>query len=122
MKFLLDANFLMIPGKFKVDVFSELMRFGKPELYTLDLVVQELEKKAAGKGKDARHAKLALTLVERKYIGILPAKGKADQEIERIAAEQNMIVCTQDRELIKKLKAEEVPVISLRQKKRLELV
>ena len=47
MKFLLDTNFLMIPGKFKVDVFSELEKFGKPELYTVSAVVRELEKKGS---------------------------------------------------------------------------
>ena len=122
MKFLLDTNFLMVPGKFKVDVFSELTRFGKPELYTLSLVVKELKKAASGKGKDARYAKLGLTLVEKKGLEILPSEGNTDQEIERTAAEQNMVVCTQDRELIRKLKAEEIPVVSLRQKKKLEMV
>jgi len=123
MKFLLDANFLLIPAKFKVDIFFELTRFGKPELCTLDLVVGELKKTASGKGADARHAKLALTLIEKKNVRILKTKHRnTDQEIERIAAEHNMVVCTLDRQLIKKLKAEEIPVVSLRKKKRLELV
>jgi rRNA-processing protein FCF1 len=30
MRFLLDANFLLIPGRFRVDIFRELEQFGKP--------------------------------------------------------------------------------------------
>jgi rRNA-processing protein FCF1 len=54
MKFLLDANFLMIPGKFRVDVFKELEKFGKPDLYTLDLVVKELSKQSSGSPLSSR--------------------------------------------------------------------
>lgn len=123
MKFLLDTNFLLIPGQFKVDVFSELTRFGVPELYTLDLVIKELKRLAEGRGKAGRNAKLALTLVEEKDIKVLPTKDThADREMERIAAEQNFIVCTVDKGLINRLIAEEIPVVRLRQKRNLELV
>ena len=117
MKFLLDANFLMIPGKFKVDVFSELERFGRPELYTLDLVVKELEK---------MHANLALIFIKKKKIKILKTKSKnvknTDKEIIRIAKEKGVVVCTQDKKLILKLKKENVAIVSLRQRKYLERV
>ena len=120
MKILLDTNFLMIPGKFKVDVFSELHKFGRTEIFTLSLVVEELEHISKGKGKDAGNAKLALGLIKKKGIKILKAGGETDSEIERIAAEEDFIVCTQDKELIKKLKMENVQIIHLRQKKYLE--
>ena len=123
MKFLLDANFLLTSIKFKVDIFSELMKFGKPELYTLDLILKELKKVSEGKGKDAKNAKLALTILERKNVKTLKTKNKsADQEIERIAAEQNLTVCTQDRALIEKLRAEELDIVIIRQKKYLEKI
>jgi rRNA-processing protein FCF1 len=118
MKFLLDANFLMIPGKFKVDIFTELERFGKPELYTLDSVVKELEKLTSSKGKDARYAKLALTLIKEKKIKILPTKNQdTDREIERVASEQGLAVCTQDIKLKNSLLEKKATVITLRQKK-----
>ncbi len=118
MKFLLDTNFLLIPGKFKVDVFRELEAFGRPELFTLDLVVSELGRLASGAGRDASHARLALDLLEKKSVQVLEARGKdADMELERIASEQDFAVCTQDRALQKRLRKEDVTVIFLRQKK-----
>ena len=116
MKFLLDTNFLLIPGKLKVDVFSELQRFGKPELFTLDLVVRELRELSSGPGRDSSHARLALDLLGRKHVKILESAGDGtDPEIERIASEDGFAVCTQDRELQKKLKKRKIPVIFLRQ-------
>ena len=117
MKFLLDANFLMIPGKFRVDIFTELERFGKPELYTLDSVIKELEKLSASRGKDARYAKLGLTILKEKKIQPLPSGKDTDSEIERVASEQGFAVCTQDKALKAKLLSRKVPVITLRQKK-----
>lgn len=122
MKFLLDANFLLIPGQFKVDIFRELEKFGKPELYTLDSVILELENLAATKKKDCMAARLALELAKGKNMIALKAENEnTDKEIERAAVENNFVVCTQDRELIKKLKKGKIKVIALRQKKYLIL-
>ena len=122
MKILLDTNFLLIPGKYKVDVFRELQNFGKPEFHTLSLVVSELEKLSKGKGKDAGNAKLGLQLLKKNRVKIIPASGNTDSEIERIAAEEDYIVCTQDKELIERLRREGVQIINLRQKRTLEYV
>jgi len=123
MKFLLDTNFLLAVGQFKLDVFSELQNFGKPELYTLDLVVRELKKISGAGGKDSRHAKFALMLVEKKNVKILKTENEnTDQEIERIASEESLTVCTQDRTLIRRLQAEDIDVIIIRQKKYLKKV
>lgn len=120
MRFLLDTNFLLIPGKFKVDVFRELEDFGNPELFTIDLVVGELRALASGKGSDSSHARLALDLIKTKSLGILESTGKdTDSEIERIASEGGLSVCTQDRGLQKRLRKEGITVIFLRQKRML---
>jgi rRNA-processing protein FCF1 len=121
MKFLLDTNFLMIPGKFKIDVFSGLTAFGKPELMTLDLVVKELKGiRDSNKGKDSLYAKVGLLILKRKKIKIKRSHYKdADNEIVRMAKKdkENIAVCTQDEELVKRLKKEKVLVIGLRQEK-----
>lgn len=118
MRVLLDSNFLMIPGKFKVDVFRELENFGRPELFTIDLVISELRGLASGKGRDALHARLALALVDKKGVRILKSGGKdADAELEKLASGRDFMVCTQDRALQERLKKEGVAVIFLRQKK-----
>ena len=116
-KFLLDANFLTIPGKFKVDVFSQLEEFGKPELFVLDIVIGELEKLRQKGGSDAIFARMGLDFIEDKGIKILLAKCRnADEEMLNLAG-KGYIVCTQDAGLIKKLKAKKKPAITLRQKR-----
>lgn len=120
MRFLLDTNFLLIPGRFRIDVFSELENFGKPELFTIDLVVSELRKLSAGRGRDSANARLGLELLEKKGVQVLSTSGtNTDHEIGKIASEQDMAVCTQDRELQKMLKEDDVTVIFLRQKRTL---
>jgi rRNA-processing protein FCF1 len=116
MRFLLDTNFLLIPGKFRVDIFRELQGLGKPELFTLDLVVAELDRLASGRGRDSRHARLGLELIKNKGVLVLAARGTdTDQEIERIASERDLAVCTQDRALQGRLRRGGIPVIHLRQ-------
>ena len=121
MKFLLDTNFLMIPGKFKHDIFVSLSKFGYPEFYTIDLVRQELMLLAQKGGMDGAHAKLALELIKMNNVSVLPSiTKKADSEILRVA--KGYTVCTNDKELIKKLKKKEVPVVILKQRKILEML
>jgi len=120
MKFLLDANFLMIPGKFRVDVFQELEKFGKPELFTIDLVVKELSRLSKAKGKDAFSAKLGLFFIQQKDIGILESQEKkADAELARLSGEY--VVCTQDKALTAKIRRKGGRVAFLRQGKYLEI-
>ncbi|RLI96198.1 MAG: DNA-binding protein [Candidatus Aenigmatarchaeota archaeon] len=124
VRFLLDTNFLMIPGKFKVDVFEQLRGFGKYSLYTLDLVLRELERLALGSGKDSGHARVALQMLRKNGVAVLPTdrEGHTDMAIRRIAAKRHYTVCTQDRELIKKLRKDRVPVITMRQGRYLKKV
>ena len=121
MKFLLDTNFLMIPGKFKVDVFEELKRFGKPEVFTLECVINELKRLSSGKGKNAIHAKVALQLLEKNKVKILSSKENTDSEILKIAEKNDFVVCTQDRALRKRLVSKGIKVVFLRQKKYLDI-
>ena len=120
MKFLLDANFLMIPGKFKADIFQELERFGKPELFTLDLVVKELSKVSKVKGGNAFSAKLGLSFIQQRDIGILESQeAKADAELLRLS--KDYVICTQDRALTEKILRKGFRVVFLRQGKYLEM-
>lgn len=109
MKFLLDTNFLVLPAQFGVDVFELLKEFGKPELFTLNLCLDELKK--------TPFERLAKQLIKEKGVRIEDTREgtPADFELCRIAKEKKMAVCTQDRELITRLKLDKVPVITLRQ-------
>ena len=123
VRFLLDANFLTIPGRFKVDIFEQLENFGKDQLYTLDLVVKELERLAMGPGSSSRHAKLAMYLLRKQGVKILQTDDgmePTDSALIRFAKKGYYTVCTQDRELKRQLKGEGIHVISLRQGRYLE--
>lgn len=119
-KVILDTNFLLIPGQFKVDVFSELDRVCQfaYTLFIIDKTIQELEailQKQHGKHKEA--AKLALTLIKAKNINTLPsASDNVDDAIVMIA-DNHTLVATQDAILKQRLKNKAGGIITLRQKK-----
>ncbi len=120
MRALLDTNFLMIPGEFKVDIFSELLSLGYIEVFTLDLVVRELEKFSTRGGKVSRCARLALELVRNCDVTVLKTKGdvaQVDNEIFRLAREKGYVICTQDKDLIKRINEAGMRLITLRQGK-----
>ncbi len=118
MKFLLDTSFLISALRFKVDILSELMKFGKPELYTLRSVVSELAKISSSSGKSGKNALLALSFVNKKVKIIEDVnRTNTDESIINIAKDKEFIVCTQDSELKKKLKRIGVSIITIRQKK-----
>ena len=62
MKVLVDTNFFLAV-KHGIDIYRELE---KP--FTLSACMQELEKIAAGSGKDAAHARLALAIANGKNL------------------------------------------------------
>jgi rRNA-processing protein FCF1 len=119
MKFLLDTNFLMVPGQFRADIYSQLRLNGRAELYAVDLSVQELEKIAGGRGRNGANARLALKLMKKEGVKIVKS-GKitdADEAIRRIARREGMVVCTADKRLKFELERRDIRVVSLRQKK-----
>lgn len=117
MKFLLDANFLMIPWMFKLDIFDLLKDFEKPEFYTLNLIIAELEKLSSGRGKKSIYAKMALHSLEKELVKIiLVRKGNTDRAILNIA-QRGFVVCTQDRKLIKRLKRKKCRIVTMKQKR-----
>lgn len=120
-KIILDTNFLLIPGQYKVDIFSEMRRICpfQYELFVVDKTCQELEhlaKNAKGKDKDA--AKIGLLLIKKYNIHIIVTDGKnyADDAIAALADEY--IVATQDKGLKSRVKRK----IIMRQKTHLELM
>lgn len=120
MRALLDTNFLMIPGEFKVDIFSELLSLGYIETFTIDLVVKELEKFSTRGGKVSKCARLAIELVRNCGVTVLKTSGdvsQVDSEIFRLARDRGYVICTQDKELIKRINDAGMRLITLRQGK-----
>ena len=124
-KIVLDTNFLLIPGQFKVDIFSELQRIChfNYELCIYEGSMDELKNiTKAGSGRDKSAAKLALQLIRAKNIKII----KSDEKYIDLAildnAGRDSIIATQDIQLKKKLLEKGSSVVILRQKKYLRLV
>lgn len=135
---IIDTNMLLVPGQFKVDIFSELERvMDEPyEIGILEQSVDELKKIAAtGSGEDKRAAKLAFMLVEHqklrdfaaatgtkcKALKIIPGSSEyADDAILSIA-EDDVLVATNDGGLKRRLLERGVRVIFLKQQQYLAL-
>ncbi len=126
-KVVLDTNFLLIPGEFGVDIFSELKRILDVRFRFLvpTVVIQELsllERKT--KGRDLQAIRMAKGMIERLETVDIGTFGKAptDKLIYSYATSNpNVIVCTNDKKLKKKLRRAGVPVVYMRSKRILEL-
>ena len=80
---LLDANFLLIPYQFNVDIFEEirLLMDEEYELVTLDVVVDELDKlQETESGRDKKAASIGKQLLGAKQVRVLKT-------------EKNLILC-----------------------------
>lgn len=122
VRVLLDTNFLMIPGTLNVDIIKEVARVCdfKYQLCVLEASIEELNKLAIGATKEAKQAKLALTLIKHAKFKHIAGEGYVDDLIVEVAKEGNLIVATQDRELKKRLKG--TPLLVLRGKRYLSLI
>lgn len=125
-KIILDTNFLLIPYQFKLDIFSEIDRICifKYKIYILDRTIEELkniiEKQ---KGKDKEAAKFGLKIAIFKKLNIIKTKEEKDVDnlILDMANKEEHIIATQDMRLKKQLKSKIIPLIVMRQQKRLVL-
>jgi rRNA-processing protein FCF1 len=113
---LLDTNFLMIPGKFKVDVFSELSRLGY-EPVVLSCVMSEVNKIASGGGRAGEQARVARAVLDVRKPKMVAARGPADAALIKHAIAHNCAIATNDAALIAHAKKKGVAVLRLRQKK-----
>jgi hypothetical protein len=124
---ILDTNFLLIPGQFKVDIFTEIERI-LSEPYELCIIDQSLKElnglAAAGKEKDKFAAKLALVLAIQKNLKTLHSSGskKSVDDIIVDKADENTYVATQDKALRERLAEKKAKIIGLRQQKYLALM
>src|SRR3989344_2401883 len=105
-KLVIDTNFLMIPYRFRVDIFSEFNRICSfnYRLFVIEKTIDELrgiiQKQS---GKDRKAAEFALKLIRLKNIGAIASKEKdVDSSIFEIAG-KDIVVATQDGLLRKRL-------------------
>jgi len=103
----LDANALMMPFQFRVNLDKELNRlFGEVPILVPSSVLSELSAIAD------KHAKPALQLA-RKY-QIVETELRGDDAVLDVAVKRGAAVVTNDRELIWRVRDARLPVVRLR--------
>jgi len=124
-RIIIDTNFLLVPYKFRVDIFSEFNRICnfKYKIYIFEQTINELRSIVENQsGKDKKAAQFALKLIILKSIGIIKSEQKnADLSILS-SINKDTIVATQDKQLKKELLKRSASLIILRQKKYLDFV
>jgi len=123
LKILLDTNFLLDILRYKLDflVFEELEE--KIELFISSESLRELKSIVNRKTKEGRLAMVALKLIESQKIKVVSSlKKNVDEDLIALAKKEGFMVATNDKDLKEKLKKENVRVICLRNKKKIEVV
>jgi rRNA-processing protein FCF1 len=125
MKVLLDTNALMIPVQFGIDLFGNLREIlGSFEPVTVPGVVSELKGISRGKGRDSAAARVGLIIAEQCTLVDTDVRRDldADEQIVQYAAATGSVVVTNDQELRKTLHRRGVDVISMRNRKQMQLL
>jgi len=126
LKIILDANFLFVPLQLKIDIFQGITTLlnQRVEPVLLSTTCMELQKMAEKNSPKLRkQAMAALKLAEKcRIVDVEKKRGETnDDVILRVATQWRSTVATNDRELRRKLRSRDIPVIFLRGKNRLEL-
>jgi uncharacterized protein len=118
-----DTNAFMMASQFKIDLFRELRELtGSFEPVVLSDVVQELRGIAKGAGKHAAAARFGLALSDQcRIVETGDDSGSVDERIARFAESHGGMVVTNDRDLREFLLSKNIPVISLKNKKKLDV-
>lgn len=111
---LLDANALLMPFQFRVNLEAELQRLlGTADISVPKPVIVELELLS----ERDRDAKAALQLASR--YRVIAATGSADDALLDLGAAHRAVVVTNDQPLLDRLKAAGIPRIFLRSRNHL---
>ncbi len=122
---LLDANALMMPAQFRLDLFDEIRALvGGFEPVVLPGVVQELTGLCRVKGKAGAAARFGLSLAEQCTVANAGdiVSGTVDDQVIDYAIRHNCLVVTNDRCVRDTLLSHGIGVISMRKQKKLEIL
>ncbi len=111
---ILDTNFLLIPYQYKINIIKEIERLiNEPyELVVPERVIWELKRMLKTKKRSKFAARLALEMIEKNKIKIIPSEGYVDDFIVNFCKRNRCVVCTNDYNLKKRLKG--IRIISMR--------
>ena len=121
---LVDTNVLMDCAANKIDIKKELTRILDEsfEIAIVDRTMEELEVLMHEKGKKAKDAKLAKTILMTMHVSTIMTEGGHVDKLLLKRAGPDTIIATGDKEVKQKLKKKGQPVIVVRAKKKLALI
>ncbi len=118
----LDTNALMMPYQFGINIEKELNRLlGMCRIIVPRTVVEEMEKLAEREGQIGRAAKLGLSIIRKRGFRLVETENPGDDGVIEIALKMEAAIVTNDKELKKKAKKYNLPIIYLREGNRLEM-
>ena len=131
----LDANFLLVPSQFSIDIYTEFKRLLPPpcEFVIVTAIFDELDKKIANspaKTKLARQYRMARQLLDRHPYRVIKKARNSGQLVDDLLLEQacnargknNMVyLATNDKQLKYKCIRKGIRVVYIRQKKFLDI-
>jgi len=121
MKFIVDTNFMIYIARYKIDIFNELLKFGKPEIFITENVLVELKKMSKNKGKKGLYANTALKIVKELGFKIIKSEfSDTDNDLVYNATKEDMKICTMDKKVMEKARDKGLDMIIIRQRKYLE--
>lgn len=123
-KLLVDTNFLLIPLRFKVDIFEESQNAVNDlvEFYVSSRVLDEITiLKRKSKNKFVKQLNLVEKIAERCTVIQDNSKTYVDDSLIALASKEGMVIGTTDSELRQKARTAGVKVVYLRQKSHLIL-
>ena len=132
---ILDTNFLLIPGQFRVDIFSEIDRLCnfEYELCIMSGIKYELRKILLRKDEKTVNklaAKIGLKMIEDRKVKEIIFKSETTKDVDskilqycgQNKGKTECIVATQDAELARKLKISGIKLLRLRKKQYLKII
>ena len=123
-KLLVDTNFLLVPIRFKVDIFTESQNALNDlvEFYVSSRVLDEINiLKDKSQNSFVRQLKFAEKLAENCTVINDDSETRVDQSLIDLALREEMVLGTADSELRQKARKAGVKVVYLRQKSHLVL-
>jgi len=123
-RILVDTNFLLIPVRFKVDIFTGSADAVNDitEFYVSSRVLNEIQRlKERSKPSFVKELRLAETYAGQCTLIEDPSDGEVDDSLVSLASREGMVLGTTDSELRQKARNAGVKVIYLRQRNYLVL-
>ncbi len=117
-KVILDTSFLFLPFEANLDIKEELLKLlnVKFEIYVPKCVLDEIKRIMNDPKEGIKKRRIARFIYDYvlKNFKIIDIKGKVDDSLIELGLKnENVIICTNDRELRKKLKKYGIPTIYL---------